>query len=75
MPRRGELGINVPITTISSYIKQIDESRFRGAGYCDEIVNSALMEIATGRSSCSWSLEWTDENDGLQSVAWTLTVD
>jgi hypothetical protein len=52
MPKRRELRVGLLCAAISHEMKWIDESQFRGAGYCDEIVNSALMEIATGQSSC-----------------------
>jgi len=55
---------------ISCEIKGIDARRFQGAGYCDEIANSALMEIATGQSSCFHCLEAEVEGGGLESVTY-----
>jgi hypothetical protein len=59
---------------ISCEIKGIDERRFHGADDCDEIVNNALMEIATGQSLCLQRLEWNDEVALLQSVACGVTT-
>ena len=70
MPRGGELRISPLQAAISSETKGIDERHFHGAGNCDEIVNNALMEIATGQSLCLQGLEADDENDGLQSMAY-----
>jgi hypothetical protein len=70
MPRRGELRISPLLASISCEMKEIDERHFHGAGYCDEIVNNALMEIATGKSLCLQGLEADNENDGLQSMAY-----
>ena len=74
MPRRGELRVSALRAAISSEMKRIDERQFRGSGYCDEIVNSALMKIATGQSLCLRCLEVEDENEGLESVACGLAT-
>jgi hypothetical protein len=50
-------------------MNEIDGSQFHGAAYYDEIVNSALMEIATGKSLCFQRLERNGKLDLLQSVA------
>jgi hypothetical protein len=71
MPKRGELRVSAFRAAISCEIKRIDERQFHGADCCDEIVNNALMEIATGRFQC---LEWNDEVDLLQSVACGVTT-
>jgi hypothetical protein len=73
MPRRGNLRVSTLRAAISREMKRIDERQFRGTGYCDEIVNSALMEIATGQNSCLPCLEADDENDRLQSAICGIT--
>jgi hypothetical protein len=52
MPKGGELGVSRLIAAISREIKGIDDKKLRGLKYCDEIVHSGLMEIATGQSCC-----------------------
>ena len=74
MPKRGELRVSPLRAAISRGMKWIDERQFRGAGYCDEIVNSALLEIATGQSLCLQRLEVDDENRGVESVAYGQNV-
>ena len=68
MPTRGELQVSTRLAAISCEMKEVDGSQFHGASNCDEIVNSALMEIATGQNSCLQCLEVADGNDGLESV-------
>jgi hypothetical protein len=70
VPRRGGLQSIHLSAAISCEIKGIGELQILAAGYCDEIVNSALLEIATGQSLCLQGLEADDENDGLQSMAY-----
>ena len=41
---------------------------------CDEIVNNALMENATGQGACFQCLEGDDEIDLLQSVGCSLAT-
>jgi hypothetical protein len=48
MPKPGELRVSALCAAMSFKSKKIDERQFRGAGYGDEILNNALMEIATG---------------------------
>jgi hypothetical protein len=74
MPKRGELRVSALRAAISREMKRIDERQFRGLGYCDEIVNSALMEIATDQSLCLQRLEVEDENGGVESVAYGQNV-
>jgi hypothetical protein len=52
MPKGGESGVSWLIAAISREMMGIDDTKFHGLKYCDEIVHSALMEIATGQSSC-----------------------
>jgi len=66
MPTRGELRVSPLQAAISYEMKGIGEGQFCGAGYCDEIVNSALMEIATGRGSCFQCLEAESKNCGVE---------
>jgi hypothetical protein len=68
VPRRGELRASALRATISCEIKGIGERKIHGAGYCDEIVNNALMENATGQSSRFQCLEVDDEKGGFKSV-------
>jgi hypothetical protein len=66
MPTRGELRVSAPQAAISSEMKGMDERQFYGAGYCDEIVNNTLLEIATGRGSCFRCLEAESDNCGVE---------
>ena len=68
MPGRGELLASAQQAPISREIKGINKKEIDGAGYCDEIVNNALMEIATGQSSCFQCLEAKVEGGDLESV-------
>jgi hypothetical protein len=52
MPKGSESGVSRLIAAISREMRGIDDKKLRGLKYCDEIVHSALMEIATGQSSC-----------------------
>jgi len=61
MPRRGELQVSALRAAISREMNRIDERQFLDASYCDEIVNTALMEIATGESLRWQGLEADDE--------------
>jgi hypothetical protein len=70
MPKRGGLGVSALRAAISREMKRIDERQFRGLGYCDEIVNSALMEIATGQRLCLECLALDDENGSVESAAY-----
>src|ERR1019366_4797464 len=72
MPRRGELGVSALRAAISREMKRIDERQLRGASYCDEIVNTALMEIATGQSLCFMVFGGGRREEGLQSVGYGL---
>ena len=74
MPRRGELRAGALRAAISCRMNRIDERQLRGADRCDEIVNSALMENATGQSSCFQCLAVEDEIDILQSVGYGLAT-
>jgi len=74
MPRRGELLASAQQAPISREIKGINKKEIDGAAYCDEIVNNALMEIATGQSSCFQCLELDDEIGLLQSVGCRLAT-
>jgi hypothetical protein len=70
MPKCGELRVSALRAAISCEIKGIDERQFYGADNCDEIVNNALMEIATGQSLHSQCLEGDDENGGVESAVY-----
>jgi hypothetical protein len=61
MPRRSELRVSALRAAISREMNRIDERQFLDASYCDEIVNTALMEIATGESLRWQGLEADDE--------------
>jgi hypothetical protein len=74
MPKRGELRVSPLRVAISRGMKWIDENQFRGSGYRDEIVNSALLEIATGQSLCLQRLAVDDENRGVESAAYGQNV-
>jgi hypothetical protein len=50
----------------------IDGWQFCGKECCDEIVNSALMEIATGKTLCFQRLRGNGESEVLQSMAYRL---
>jgi len=60
---------------ISCEMKRMGERQFRGAGYCDENVNRALMEIATGQRSCLQCLGTGDEDRRLESVICGTTAE
>jgi hypothetical protein len=66
VPRPGDIPL---LVTNWFEMKGIDGREFDGAGYCDEIVNNGLMEIATGERPCFQCLEGNNELDLLQSVA------
>lgn len=70
MPRRRELLASALLATISCGMSRIDDGQVRDAGHCDEIVNNALMKIATGQSSCFQCLEVDVEGCGLESVTY-----
>ena len=70
MPKRGELRVSPLRAAISCEIKGIDERQFHGTGFCDEIVNNALMEIATGQSFVFAVSGGDDENGGVESAAY-----
>jgi hypothetical protein len=70
MPRRGELRAGAPLAAICCGISRIDEKQLRGADRCDEIGNNALMENATGQSSCFQCLEVEVDRGGLESVTY-----
>jgi hypothetical protein len=70
MPTRGELQVSALRAPIPYEMNRIDERQFCAAGYCDEIVNNPLMEIATGESLCLQCFEQNNENDGLESVTY-----
>jgi len=70
MPRRGELRTSGLRAASSRGISRIDERQVRGAHHSDEIVNSALMENATGQSSCFQCLAVELEGEGLESVTY-----
>ncbi len=74
MPTRGGLRASALRAAISCEMSRIDERQFRGVDHCDEIVNNALMEIATGQSSCFQCLEGEDAIDLLQSVGCGLAT-
>jgi hypothetical protein len=55
---------------ISREIMRMEGIRFRGAVYCDEIINIALMEIATWQSLCLQRWELNEVIDALQSISY-----
>ena len=70
MPRRGELGARALRAAISREMYGIDGRQVRRADRCDEIVNNALMENATGQGLCFQRLEVGVEFGGLESVTY-----
>jgi hypothetical protein len=59
---------------ISCEIMGIDKEQFCGAAYCDEIVNSVVMLIATAKSLYLPRFEANQGNDALQSTAYGLAA-
>ena len=57
---------------ISCEIKGIGEPQILASGYCDEIVNNALLEIATDQSSYLRVLKALTRMTALQSKAYEL---
>jgi len=70
MPRRGEVRASALQAAISREMRRIDGRQVRGADRCDEIGNNALMENATGQSSCFQCLEVEVDRGGLESVTY-----
>jgi hypothetical protein len=68
MPTRGGLRASALRAAISCEMMRIDGRQVHDADGCDEIVNNALMEIATGQSSCFQCLEAKVEGGDLESV-------
>jgi len=68
MPSRGELQERLLRAGISSEMNRIDESQIVRVGFQEEIINTALMEIATAQGLRLQRSRCTSENDGLESV-------
>ncbi|MGA7693828.1 MAG: hypothetical protein WCA76_02305 [Candidatus Sulfotelmatobacter sp.] len=74
MPKRIEARVRALRVAISREIMRIEGIRFRGAVYADEIVNTALMEIATGQSLRLQRWELNEVIDALQSISYQFTA-
>jgi hypothetical protein len=70
VPKRIEPRIRVLGMAISHEIMRMEGIRLSGAVYCDEIVNTTLMEIATGQSLCLQRWELNEVIDALQSISY-----
>ncbi|MGB8918445.1 MAG: hypothetical protein WCC89_16435 [Candidatus Sulfotelmatobacter sp.] len=74
MPKRIEARVRALRVAISREIMRIEGIRFRGPVYADEIVNTALMEIATGQSLRLQRWELNEVIDALQSISYQFTA-
>ena len=70
MPTRGGLRASALRAAISCEMMRIDGRQVHDADGCDEIVNNALMENATGQGLCFQCLEVGVDRGGLESVTY-----